>query len=203
MAGGSIRHRVTLFPPKEKVDWLIEQLQTSTWVPEFDQLPKPQLAAIAILSGVTHSHAARFLKISRDILIYARHVYDKGTDDDWRDVITCVRGVKTVHENLGTPAGEQKKEKASKSLVLAMTWSGLSKALDELSGLPAARDVVRITMANTMRRRVIEAKLAKAVAWIKEFENEWQKANRHTSDNPDAGHGDQAAGEEYLKPPPE
>ena len=55
----------------------------------------------------------------------------------------------------------------------ANLWARLADALDALTGLPLPVDVAKIVKGHPKRRAQTDAKLARALNWLEEFNRAW------------------------------
>lgn len=143
----------------------------------------------AEISALSQTEAATLLNVSRDLVTDARRVLDEGTAEEIEAARSGVAAVSSIAREIRkkTPVVERKKKRAEplsqsgknperiqNMQIRAETWGHVKEALIHLTNLPLPADVVPMVRAQD-RTGLIDARLAVAVKWILEFEDEWKK----------------------------
>jgi len=125
---------------------------------------------------------AAMFEIGRATISEARLVIAEGSEEQ---IAACVAGRLSVNavarvirgsrsvgaQSPSRPVARSREERAENQRFVAEIWSRVSAALDQLTGLPLPADVAKIVKVHPQRRRVVDAKLLRALQWLEEFKD--------------------------------
>lgn len=140
---------------------------------------------------MTQPQAAALMNVGRDTVTSARTVLSRGTPEE----ITAVRegraAVHTVARQIraNKPANERSKEREGSEAknqqtrqIKAQVWHAFREALENITGLPQASDVVPIARAHD-RADFVGKRILQAHKWLEDFLNEWTSCDKAQSAN--------------------
>lgn len=142
--------------------------------------------------AVSAGESAELLNVSRQTVKNAKTVLLKGAPEEVAAVQRGEAAVGTLAKLIreGVPAPQRKKmretplaqagknpERIQRQQINAEIWSLLRDGLTHLTSLPLPADVVAIARAHD-RTDLVDARLARALKWLKEFSDEWSNASQ-------------------------
>lgn len=163
---------------------------------------------------ITVPEAAAMLNVSRDTVFHAKTVLKEGTPEEIAAVKRGEAAASTVAKQIRQNHPKEKR-RASREVPLAargnnperiqarqmraLIWGQFRGALDALTSLPSPADVLVVIAENDRSGNYVDARLSRALNWLKDFSNEWSnrdqdqagaKAGDHHAH---AGNGERAA----------
>lgn len=130
--------------------------------------------------------SAALLNVSPKSVQYAKKVLHEATPEEIAAVERGETTVSTLARDINKGQSPEKR-KSSRNAPLAQNgknperiqrmqmqadiWAKLSEALLGLTSLPLPTDVAEIVNANPNRRRIVDEKLARALQWLKDFDD--------------------------------
>lgn len=145
-----------------------------------------------LISGpaITQTEAARLLNVGTTTVGAARKVLREGTPEEIEAVSRGEAHVQSLAKEISKKTPPEKRrgkrtepisdkgknpERIENLRIQGQIWTQIKDSLDQLTNLPLPADVVAVVRANTNRAGYVDAHLAQAFNWLKEFHNEWTK----------------------------
>lgn len=171
-------------------------------------------------STATVDEAAALLNVSPATVVNARKVLHHGTPEEIAAVESGQASVSTIAEDIrrGAPPEQRGKNKPKKvrdrkseknkgknperierMRIKAQVWAQVRDSLINLTSLPLPADAVALVRASD-RTGLVDARLAKALNWLKDFSDEWsnrdeaqEQGSQERNGNADPGASGRAA----------
>ena len=143
-----------------------------------------QYSVVKAIDKTTLDDAAGLLNVSSSLISKARTVIERGTPEEVRKIEVGAATVDAVVQDVRkrSPRKQIKKEpraqvgknpeRIQRRQVNAEIWGRIRDALNHLTSLPLPADVAPIARAND-RAGLVDARLPKAIHWLKEFSDAW------------------------------
>lgn len=174
--------------------------------------------------------AGEFAQVHYDVISEARRVIDYGTPEEIRIVDSGEKGLMDIIKAVRlrgklVPGGNKKGRAPTQQMqqyvkhrrTQMVLWKELRDAMESLSHMPKASEMVRAARAVTKSSGTLKA-IPAAIEWLIDFNHEIEKSklvqkdeethvteNSSTTGNGDhnARHGDEAVGPQHAEPPSE
>lgn len=218
------------FPDTDTAEALKAIVVRGEWHPELEAMSSGQRAILAVMMDPeaiwqpNQLNLSKRLRIAKNSVLTIRRIKAQCTPAEWDELLGNKRSMYSLTSKY-CPTTKQKavaeSDVATRRQVDSLVWEQLRVALDNLVELPAPASVILIIKNNNARVTGINNRFAKAAAWFKEFEKEWNATDgskgesnsdgqvdangrQHPTDHDDnAGDGHQDVGSQPTEPPVE
>lgn len=142
--------------------------------------PKLQhpMAEISTTPALSSRQAEKIMGVNRTTILHANRVLNEGTKEEIQAVERGDASVSSIAKQI--KARIPKEQRVLKSTAQAdalrrnaKIWDCLREALELLSSMPQATDVVQIARSYDKRTTVISDRLPQSIEWLTEFQTAW------------------------------